>query len=80
MDRLFVLQDIFRQIFDDDTLAIAAETSRRDVPDWDSVAQVKLVLSIEEQFGIRFTEDEVSTAETVGDLLRAIDYHKPHNA
>ena len=39
---------------------------RRDVADWDSVAHVKLILSLEEEFGIRFSEDEVSSIQTVG--------------
>jgi acyl carrier protein len=75
-----MLQDIFRQVFDDDGLTIAADTSRRDVADWDSVAHVKLVLSLEEEFGVRFTEDEVSSVQTVGDLLTAIENHKRHSA
>ena len=80
MDRLFVLQDMFRQVFDDDGLVLSKETSRRDVADWDSVANVKLVLSLEEEFGIRFTEDEVSSVQTVGDFLAAIETHRGRGA
>jgi acyl carrier protein len=76
MDRLFSLQEIFRQVFDDDGLVVTADTSRRDVADWDSVAHVKLILSLEEEFGVRFTEDEVSSLQTVGELLAAIETHK----
>jgi acyl carrier protein len=79
MDRLFVLQDTFRQIFDDDSLMVTPATSRRDVADWDSVAHVKLILSLEEEFGIRFSEDEVSSIQTVGELLDAVEAHKTHN-
>jgi acyl carrier protein len=80
MNRLFALQDVFRQVFDDDQLVITPETSRRDVADWDSVAQVKLVLFLEEEFAIRFTEDEVSSLQTVGELLACIETHKDHGA
>ena len=80
MDRLFVLQEMFRQVFDDDGLVISRETSRRDVADWDSVAHVKLVLSLEEEFGIRFSEDEVSSLQTVGDFLASIEAHKGRGA
>ena len=76
MDRLFALQEVFRQVFDDDGLVVTPNTSRRDVADWDSVAHVKLILSLEEEFGIRFTEDEVSSMQTVGDLLGAVETHK----
>ena len=79
MNRLFTLQDIFRQVFDDDGLLVTPATSRRDLADWDSVAHVKLVLSLEEEFGIRFSEDEVSSIQTVGELLEAIESHKTRN-
>jgi acyl carrier protein len=78
MDRLLVLQEIFRQVFDDDRLTVTPDTDQRDVAGWDSVAHVKLILSLEEEFGIRFTEDEVSSMQTVGDLLAAIETHKTH--
>ena len=80
MDRLFILQDIFRQVFDDDELVITRETNRGQVAGWDSVAQVKLVLFLEEEFGIRFSEDEVSSLQTVGDFLTSIETHKDRGA
>jgi acyl carrier protein len=79
MNRLFLLQDMFRQIFDDDGLVVTPATSRRDLADWDSVAHVKIILSLEEQFAIRFTEDEVSSIQTVGELLDAVESHKSRN-
>jgi acyl carrier protein len=79
MNRLFLLQDMFRQIFDDDGLVVTPATSRRDLADWDSVAHVKIVLSLEEEFAIRFTEDEVSSIQTVGELLDAVESHKSRN-
>jgi acyl carrier protein len=72
MDPFFVLQEVFRQVFDDDA-PITLETNRQSVAGWDSVAQVKLVLALEEEFGIRFSEDEVSSIESVGDFLHAIE-------
>ncbi len=79
VDRLFLVQEIFRQVFDDDRLVVAPGTGPRDVADWDSVAHVKLILALEEEFGIRFTEDEVSSIQTVGQLLDAIEAHKTGN-
>jgi acyl carrier protein len=76
VDRLFVVQEIFRQVFDDAVMAVNPDTSRRDVADWDSVAHVKLILSFEEEFGIRFSEDDISSIQTVGDILRSVESHK----
>lgn len=69
---LFVLQNIFREVFDDDLLVLTAQSGSKDIDGWDSVAQVKLVLAIEEQFGFQFTEDEVSSIRSVGGFLEAI--------
>jgi acyl carrier protein len=57
-------------------MAVHPDTSRRDVADWDSVAHVKLILSLEEEFGIRFSEDEISSIQTVGDILTSVESHK----
>ncbi len=66
-------------MFDDDGMVVTPDTRRRDVADWDSVAHVKLILSLEEEFGIRFSEDEVSSIQTVGELLDAVEAHKIRN-
>ena len=79
MNRMFPLQEVFRQVFDDDGLVVTPATSRRDLADWDSVAHVKIILSLEEEFAIRFTEDEVSSIQTVGELLDAVESHKSRN-
>jgi acyl carrier protein len=79
-DRLSIVQELFRQVFDDDELVVTTDTHRRDVADWDSVAHVKLILILEEEFQIRFTEDEVSSLETVGELLAAIEAHRERDA
>lgn len=76
MNSLITLKNIFRDVFDDDTLNISETTSQSDIEDWDSVAQVKLVLTIESEFEIRFSTEEVSTLKSVGDFLQAIAKHK----
>ena len=77
-DMLAIVQinSIFREIFDDPALLIQPETSPRDIADWDSVAQVKLVLAIEDAFAVRFTTEEVSGFHCVGDLIEALNKRK----
>jgi len=76
MDPLFVLQKIFREVFDEDDMVVTPQTSRDDVEGWDSVAQVKLVLTVETEFNLQFNEDEVSSMRTVGDFIKAIQFYK----
>ena len=75
MDHLSTVQEIFRDVFDEPTLAVTAATTPDDLEAWDSVAQVELVLAVEEAFGIRLATAEVSEIRSVGDFLQAIDRH-----
>jgi acyl carrier protein len=76
MDDFAALQDILRVVFDDDRLTVAPDTNLIEIADWDSVAHMKVVLSLEEKFGIQLTEDEVASAETVNDFLIPIRSHR----
>jgi acyl carrier protein len=73
MDKLSILQRIFCDVFDDDALKIDMSTSQEEVEEWDSVAQIKLILSIEEEFGIRFQMEEVSATKNVGEFIKMIE-------
>jgi acyl carrier protein len=43
--------------------------SADDVADWDSTNHVRLIVAVEEEFGIRFESDEITAPETVGELV-----------
>ena len=68
MDLLDQLNELFRNVFDDDDLAITRETTANDIDDWDSLMHVTLMLAAEKMFGIRFTSSEVATLQNVGEL------------
>ena len=63
---------IFQEVFDNPALVIRPETSPSDIADWDSVAQLKLVLAIQEAFGTQFATDEVDSLICVGDFIAAL--------
>jgi acyl carrier protein len=75
MERLATLTRIFQEVFDDEGIVLTPATGPDQLADWDSVAQVKLVLSVEMEFGIRFTTDEVAGMHSVGDILAGLDRH-----
>jgi acyl carrier protein len=66
------LTEVFREIFDDDRLELRDETVAADVEEWDSLNHVKLVVAIEESFGVEFSNREIAGWENVGDIRRAI--------
>ena len=63
------LNEIFREVLDDEDLVVSEETTAADVEDWDSMAQVQLVVEIEKRFNIRFNAGDVSAMKSVGDMV-----------
>jgi len=53
------LNSIFRDILGYSELNVTETTSSLDIPEWDSVAQVKLVLAIEEEFGVKIPDSDL---------------------
>lgn len=71
-DVLEKLHDIFRDVFDDDELVIHNETTAEDIEEWDSVAQISLILLIEQVFNISFAPQELEGLANVGDMAALI--------
>ena len=65
------LNEVFCDVFDDDTLVITEETTAEDIDDWDSLAQITLIAAIEKEFGIRF---DIKSALTLKKISEIIDY------
>jgi acyl carrier protein len=62
------LQQIFREAFDNDKLVLANSLSPETMPQWDSLAHVKLMMGCEEEFGVKFTIEETVESTSVGKL------------
>lgn len=67
------VNDIFRMVFDDDTLAVTEETTANDVDGWDSLTHMNLIMAVESLFRIRFSTKELGSLRNVGDLLEIIE-------
>jgi acyl carrier protein len=66
------LNAIFVDVFDEDTLALKAETTADDVDGWDSLSHIRLVLSVEKAFSVKFSAAEVGKLKNVGELVGLI--------
>jgi acyl carrier protein len=66
------LHAIFRDVFDDDSLVISRTTHAGDIPDWDSLAQINLVVAIEKDFGITMSLQDMALLSNVGDMMDLI--------
>lgn len=66
------VQDIFRDVFDDEDLVISHSTSADEIEDWDSLAHIRLVVAIEKHFNIKFAFKEIQALHNVGEMLELI--------
>ncbi len=67
-DMMAFLNEIFREVFEDDELQITRETTAQDVEGWDSLMHVTLIVNVERAFGVRFSSAEVAGLKNVGEL------------
>jgi acyl carrier protein len=65
------IQEIFDETFLD-KVVVTPELTAKDVPEWDSLLHVSLVLAIEQEFHIRFRVGEVEGTKNVGELAELI--------
>lgn len=66
------VQDIFREVFDDDSLTITDSTNSDDIEDWDSLEHIALVVSMEKEFSLKFDIKQVNKLENVGQMIDLI--------
>ena len=66
------LAEILEDVFDEDSIKVTPELSAKDVGGWDSVTHIRLILTIERAFKIKFSTSEIGKLENVGDLVALI--------
>jgi acyl carrier protein len=66
------LAGVFEDVFDEESIKLTPELSAKDVEDWDSLTHIRLILTIEKAFNIRFSTSEVGKLANVGDLVSLI--------
>ena len=67
------LTEIFQDVFDDDSLSLRPELTAADVPGWDSLNHIRLLVTIERKLNVKFSVTEVADLKTVGDLMKVIE-------
>ena len=71
------LQTLFRDVFLRDDIVLAPATSARDVPGWDSMKQVEIIVAAEQRFGMNFSTRELDAMQNVGDMVAVIARKAP---
>jgi acyl carrier protein len=66
------LQEIFRDVFDDETIEITDSTNSSDIDDWDSINHINLVVAIENEIHLKFSFDDLASLKNVGAMVDLI--------
>ena len=66
------LTPVFHEVFGNYEITLFEEMTAADVAEWDSLFHIRLIVSIEEQLGIRFTTSEVHSPRNVGEFVDII--------
>lgn len=66
------INDILKDIFDDESLVISMETTAKDIDEWDSLNHITIISTIENEFNVDFTMEEVVNFKNVGDIVDKI--------
>lgn len=69
------IQEIAREIFEDENLVLSAQTVATDVPGWDSLSHLTFVNEIENEFHIKLTMGEIQGSKNVGEFVEAVERH-----
>lgn len=67
------LQAIFRDVLDLPSLELNRDSSGTTVDQWDSLAHISLVATVEEHFGVRFALGELQDLKNAGEMLDLIN-------
>lgn len=66
------LNEVFRNMFDDDSIELNDNTTSDDIEDWDSLEHINLLVSVEQEFNMKFNMNEVTNMKNVGEMVDII--------
>lgn len=67
------IQEIFRDVLDNEDIVLSNETTADDIDEWDSLSHIQLIVSIEKAFCTKFTSNQIMNWSTVGDMVDCLE-------
>lgn len=75
MDRneiLIQIQEVFREVLDDNDIQLTEELSSNDIEDWDSLTHIMIIVDIEKKFKIKFSSNEILNWTNIGKMIDSV--------
>ncbi len=67
------LNEVFRDVFEDEDITVNDNTTADDIDDWDSLEHINLINAIEQEFGIKFNMGQIVSMKNVGEMVNIIE-------
>jgi acyl carrier protein len=72
IDNVYTMLDgVFRSVFEE-PVVLSPELSAKDVDEWDSLTHLRLMLTVEKAFNVKFSASEIGNLKNVGELAQLI--------
>jgi acyl carrier protein len=66
------LTPIFHDVFNDDSIVLRPDLKADDVDDWDSLSHIRMMLTVQKTFGVKFSAGEIGKLKNVAELVDLI--------
>ena len=66
------LNEVFRDVFEDDDITVDDSTTSADVDGWDSLEHINLINAVEQEFDIKFNMGQILSMKNVGEMADII--------
>ena len=66
------LNEVFRDVFDDEEITVSDATTADDIEEWDSLEHINLLAAVEQEFGMKFNMGQVVSMKNVGEMADII--------
>ena len=66
------LTEVFKDVFDDETIELHDETTADDIDEWDSFEHINLIVAVEEEFSFKMPMGKVVAMKNVGEMVDII--------
>ena len=73
MSVLNEINEIFKDILENNDLVIERDTTSNEVEEWDSLNHIQLVVAIEKHFKLKFTSRQIQSWKNVGEMCDDIE-------
>jgi acyl carrier protein len=74
------VQTIMSKLFGTPAETITEESSPKTIAKWDSITHMNLILSLEDEFGVQFSDEEIPSMTTVARILECLRNRPPRGA